>query len=108
MKRNQRTFFLFPSAPNKFRETIVNLNNSYHGLGNIHTRALKKVSDQSADPISQIINESFILGVFPYSLRDARVVPMHKTGDLPFMNNYRPVSISPLMSEIFEKCMCKS
>ena len=42
-------------------------------------------------------------GIFPDDLKIAKVVPLHKKNDVNIMNNYRPVSLLPAISKIFEK-----
>ena len=44
-------------------------------------------------------------GVFPSALKHAIVVPIHKTGDKSNLKNYRPISLLPCLSKLFEKCI---
>ena len=44
---------------------------------------------------------------FPDSLKKARVIPIYKEGEKHDINNYRPISILPIMSKIFEKIAYK-
>jgi hypothetical protein len=44
-------------------------------------------------------------GVFPYRLKYATVIPLHKKGDRRNMSNYRPVSLLTPFSKIFETIM---
>ena len=53
----------------------------------------------------QIINKSFSLGIFPDVLKIARVVPIFKGGFTSELINYRPISILPSLSKIFERLM---
>ncbi len=50
-----------------------------------------------------IINTSVVTGVFPETWKHALVVPIYKNGDPDSLNNYRPVSILPIISKILEK-----
>ena len=54
-------------------------------------------------PLAQIFNKSLESGVFPDALKVAKVVPIHKSDDKMFINNYRPISILPIFSKIQEK-----
>lgn len=51
---------------------------------------------------------SFIEGVFPDLLKNAKVEPIFKNGDNLSINNYRPISVLPVLSKILEKLMHKS
>ena len=45
--------------------------------------------------------------MFPRSLKIAKVVPIHKSGAKTDLSNYRPISILPPLSKIFEKIVFK-
>ena len=42
-------------------------------------------------------------GVFPEPLKVAHVVPIFKSGDCYISSNYRPISVLPIFSKLFEK-----
>ena len=44
---------------------------------------------------------------FPRELKSANVVPVPKTGDSLCKSNYRPISILPAVSKVFERIMQK-
>ena len=50
-----------------------------------------------------LINKSIAQGVFPDKLKLAQVVPIFKAGDEQLVQNYRPISVLPFMSKIYEK-----
>ena len=50
------------------------------------------------------INQSIVNGKFPDLLKLANVSPIYKVKDpLDRTNNYRPVSVLPLLSKIYER-----
>ena len=65
----------------------------------------KKLVNILASPMTMIINFSFEMGIFPDSLKLARITPIYKDGDQTNPSNYRPISSLPYMSKIFERCM---
>ena len=57
----------------------------------------------SYKPITALINQSLTTGVFPEKLKTAKVVPIFKKDDIHCFNNYRPISLLPAISKIYEK-----
>jgi hypothetical protein len=53
------------------------------------------------------MNLSLNTGVFPDAWKEAKVVPLHKGGDLCNTNNYRPISVLPILSKLIEKAVHK-
>ena len=47
------------------------------------------------------------IGIFPDCLKLARVTPMPKGGDSTNAGNYRPLSVLPIFSKIFENFVYK-
>ena len=95
----QNTIFLRPVTVNE----IVRISSS---LKNSTTKIFKLVIGCIGEPITQMINNSMVTGVFPDSLKFSTVVPIYKSGPCTDMTNYRPISILPLFSKIIEKCVC--
>ena len=56
-------------------------------------------------PLTHICKISFENGVFPTELNIANVVPIYKPGDEMIFTNYRPVSVSPVFSNLLERLM---
>ena len=55
--------------------------------------------------IARLISNSFNQGVFPSSLKTAKVVPIYKAGTKTDVSNYRPISLLSSFSKIYEKLM---
>ena len=53
--------------------------------------------------ICNLVNQSLNTGIFPDSFKIAQIVPIFKRGDSRTPSNYRPISILPYLSKIFEK-----
>ena len=54
-------------------------------------------------PLTLIINQCLETGIFPSRLKVAKVIPILKRGDETMFYNYRPVSILPSISKVFER-----
>ena len=73
------------------------------GLDNISTSILKLVSDIIASPLTHIINTSIQLGNFSYQWKTAKVTPIPKVVNPEANSDYRPISILPAISKVFER-----
>lgn len=101
------SFFFTPITSVDISELILSLKNKSSDLSVFPVKVLKRIKDHVAPILSEIINKSLLIGKFPDSLKIARVVPIHKAGDKTDPNNYRPISVLPLFSKIFEKVVYK-
>ncbi len=68
---------------------------------------LKKEKYVYSKLLKQLINESINQSHFPTSLKTAIVIPIFKKGDQTNLNNYRPISLLPVLSKVFEKVINK-
>ena len=57
--------------------------------------------------LTQIFNKLVELGVYPDSLKVAKVTALHKKGDVSDADNYRPISVLTQINKIFEKLIHK-
>lgn len=97
------SLFFSPTVPSEINSVISHLKNSSGTNDSIRPDILKAISDNIQEPLSHILNLSFIQGIFPSELKYATVTPIFKSGDPLQMSNYRPISILPVFSKIFER-----
>ena len=64
---------------------------------------MKKTWPYISDIVTDMFNRALVEGIFPSQWKTARVIPIHKGGDIKDPSNYRPISILPVLSKIFEK-----
>lgn len=75
------------------------------GEDHISCKLLKMTKNVIAESLCDIINKSLSTGVVPREWKKARVVPIFKSGDISSLNNYRPISILPIVSKIIERAV---
>ena len=81
--------------------------NKSAGFDDISYNVVKNYFGELSDPLLHIFNLSFLNGIFPDSLKIAKVTPVYKAGDSSDLGNYRPISVLPCFSKILERIMYK-
>ena len=89
-------------------EEILNIINSldnksssgWDGLSNTMVKSLK---NELYIPLTLIINQMLHTGIYPNGFKIAKVIPIFKKGDPSLLTNYRPISLLPTLSKVFER-----
>ena len=87
---------------------ITNLpNNNSCGFDGLSTTILKYIKGIIIiiiKPLTLIINQILDTGVFPANLKIAKkIIPIFKKDDRTVFNNYRAISLLPIISKVVEK-----
>ena len=85
---------------------IINVNKSC-GPDPISSIILKKTSHSISPILAKLFNYSIKSSIFPDAWKLAHVVPIHKKGDESQCKNFRPISLLPCLSKVFERCVFK-
>jgi hypothetical protein len=75
------------------------------GHDEISSKLLQESIEYIKYPLTHIINRSIITGIVPNQLKIAKVIPVHKSANPTELKNYRPISLLPAFSKIFERIM---
>ena len=71
----------------------------------IPPKVVKIAGPEISKSITDMINKSIDGGIFPDCLKMAEVIPVYQKADNLKRENYRPVSILPCLSKIFDRVM---
>ena len=75
------------------------------GFDAIPSKIIKDSIKILTSPLTNLFNTSVIESVFPSDLKYANVTPLYKKDDNTNKENYKPISILPTISKIFERLM---
>ena len=75
------------------------------GHDNLSAITLKCIANEICECLTLIINQTITTGVFHNQLKIAKVVPIFKKNVQTDVKNYRPISVLPTISKIFENVM---
>ena len=102
-KCNENSIFLTPTYSEELRTIIRNMKDSSSGYDDIRIKIIKLTHEFYVEILAHLINMSLLQGIFPNELKIARVTPIFKANDPLLVKNYRPISVLPAFSKIYEK-----
>lgn len=73
------------------------------GFDEIPITVIKDNIDILSEPLSYFYNECVREGIFPDQFKIAKILPIYKKDSKTDPKNYRPISLLPTLSKIFEK-----
>ena len=103
--KTQNSIYLKSVGPGEVHQIINKFQNKATLDTKIGPLKLANESFTFTDTLAQLVNNSFIQGIFPKALKTAKVVPIYKEGCKTDVENYRPISLLSSFSKIYEKLM---
>ena len=105
--KSTNKYFKFNSISKaEIEKEILNLDSSKACQDcDIPTKVIKSNSDIFTDALYSEFNRSLETSIFPPSMKLADVTTVHKKSNRSEKENYRPVSILPNLSKVFERCI---
>ena len=73
------------------------------GVNDISAKVLKAAAPAIAAHLTRIFNMSIASGKFPMEWKAARLTPIFKKGQRSMLDNYRPISIFPVISKLMKR-----
>ena len=97
-------FSFQPVSVKDVENVIKNIPSDKTSGGDIPIQMFKR-SGFTYQILTDCINDAINKGVFPDSLKTANIAPVHKKDKPTDKENYRPVSVLPLLSKVFERLL---
>ena len=99
--RVNSSIYMSPTSVDEIHEIIQNFKNDK--ASDISIFVLKKYSGFISGKLSRFINNFMNDGCFPEILKIGKITPIYEKDDPQKLGNYRPISVLPIFSKIFEK-----
>ena len=95
-----------PLSINELKDAFLSLKiNKSTGHDDISYNIVSKCFGELCTLLKHIFDLSFENGIFPDSLKIAKVTPVYKSGDSSSLSNYRPISALPCFYKMLERIM---
>ena len=104
-KRVKNSIFLSGTSPNELEEIVKTFENNK--ASDMSIFILKKCINYISGQLAGFFNHFITFGIFPDTLKLGKITRISKKGNPQLFDNYRPVSIIPIFSKIFEKVIYK-
>ena len=99
-----KNFSFAPVAPATILKLLKQLNPAKSaGIDSLTGKFLKEGAPVLASPITDLVNLSISLSLFPDDCKIAKLKPLYKKEAKTKPKNYRPISLLPLLSKITER-----
>ena len=102
-----REMILEPCSEQQVKKVISSIHSNSAGIDCLNLKTFKVAASYLLLCIVFLINLSIQHEDFPDSLKIAKIMPLPKTDTLKDLSNWRPISVLPLLSKIYEKIILK-
>ena len=102
--RAEKFFVFFPIVISEVTNIIKELKNkNSSGPDGISNKMLKLSYPVISEILADIFNDCLSSNYFPEIFKISKIIPIHKSGIVDNVDNYRPISLLSTLSKVFEK-----
>ena len=104
--RTCKIFTICNISKNFIKKELCSLkHNKATGLDEVPSGLLKDCAKNISEPLCYIMNLSIKTSAVPNIWKSAKADPIFKSGNHDLPENYRPISVLPVLSKVFEKAV---
>ena len=81
---------------------VLDVSKAHGSHDGISVKMITICADPIAHPLTLIFQISLVAGIFANNWKKANIILIHKNNDTQIVSNYRPVSLLPICSKMFE------
>ena len=96
-----------PVTTHETIKIISSISNKSVHINELPPNIIKENKETLSIPLTILFNQSINTGTFPEKFKIGKVIPIYKSGPKTDIANYRPISLLPMFSKIFEALMKK-
>ena len=105
-ERTLKSMYLYPTSIDELHRSIADLRiGKASGIDELFAEILNISALASVPYLQKFIYQMFSQGKFPDCLKSAKVIPLFKSGSKTDLDNYRSISLRPVLSKLLEKIM---
>ena len=105
-ERTLNSMYLYPTSLTEIHRSTADLKiGKASGIDELSAEVLKISALAIVAYLQKLINQTFSQGEFPDCLKIAKVIPLFKFGSKIDVDNYRSISLPPVLSKVLEKIM---
>ena len=105
-ERTLDSMYLYPTSINEIHRSIADLEiGKAYGIDELSAEFLKITALAIVPYLQKFIKQTFCQGEFPDCLKIAKVIPLFKSRSKTDVDNYRSISLLPILSKVLEKIM---
>ena len=105
--KSNRTYSGFSFQLANYEEVLAELKNLDMSKTTQLEGILTKIVKENLNIFAKFLVKDIRKGEFPDQLKTADIIPAFKKGGKHDKSNYRPLSILPILSKVYEKCLYK-
>ena len=98
-----QSIYLVPTDVNEIHRILKQIKTKSAGWDEINNEVIMQSFHTFSNVLVHLVNLSLLNGVFPNEMKIAKVIPLYKNGNNKIVSNYRPVSILPIFSKLYER-----